>query len=86
MKTVLILGATSDISKALAHIYAKNKFSLILASRDVKRLSRLKSNIEIKYHISVHLAEFDALKFDSHELFYDSLNTKPSIVICMFGY
>ena len=86
MDSVLILGATSDISEALAYKYAQNKCNLILASRNENRLSPLKSDIEIKHDINVSLVEFDALDFDSHKQFYEDLEIKPSIVICMFGY
>ena len=45
-KSILFLGASSDIGLSLANIFAKNGFNLMLASRDTKYL-KIKSN-EIK--------------------------------------
>jgi short-subunit dehydrogenase len=32
------------------------------------------------------LHEFDALKFETHESFFNQLNPKPDLVVCVFGY
>ena len=48
-KSILFLGASSDIGLSLANIFAKNGFNLMLASRDTKYL-KIKSN-EIKKKI-----------------------------------
>ena len=34
-KTILILGAKSDIGMAIAHQFAKNNYNIQLAARDV---------------------------------------------------
>jgi len=86
MKSVLILGATSDVSKALATLLASKGYNLILAARKIERLEAIKSDLEIKHKISVGLIKFDAEDFDSHEVFVDQLVDLPEITICVFGY
>jgi decaprenylphospho-beta-D-erythro-pentofuranosid-2-ulose 2-reductase len=86
MNAVLILGASSDIANAIARQFAKNKFTMILAGRNIDRLDRVKKDFEIRYGIPVFLAEFDAGKFDTHAAFYKGLPLHPSVTVCVFGY
>ena len=86
MKTVLILGATSDIGKALAHKYASQGFQPILAARQVERLQEAATDLEIRYKAVVNLVEFDALAYEQHLSFYQSLPARPDVAICVFGY
>lgn len=86
MSKVLILGATSDMAIALAHKFGSAGYDLQLASRRKEALSSLQKDLEIRYQVSVHTYNFDATDFDSHTAFYQSLEEKPEIVICVFGY
>src|SRR5450432_886333 len=85
MATVLILGATSDIAVAIAKKYASHKFDLILASRNPAQLKPLESDISIRYGVACQSLPFDALKYDGHADFFNSLQTKPVITVCVFG-
>jgi len=85
-KTLLVLGARSDIGQAVAQEFARNGFDIILAARNVGNLSPVKSDLEIRFSIKTYLAEFDAENFDSHGEFYNSLPVKPDVVLCVFGY
>ena len=82
---VLILGATSDVSVALAGKFASEKYTVTLAARDENRLGVLASDLQIRYSVPVYTVLFDALDFARHEVFYDSLVSKPDIVVCVFG-
>lgn len=84
-ETVLLLGAKSDIAMALAHKFAKEGFGIQLAARNVESLSVDKFDIELRYSVPVTLYEFDALDFQSHEIFVQSLHNMPSVVICAIG-
>lgn len=86
MKSVLILGAVSDIAGALAHKYASQGYQLFLAARRADRLAEMVVDLEIRYNINVSAVEFDALAYDSHAAFYRSLPVRPDVVICIFGY
>ena len=84
-KTVLILGANSDVAKQCILQYLAKGFSVIAASRNLKSLRDFveennldQSKIEIKY--------FDATDFSSHQKFYDELLIKPNIVIYSAGF
>jgi decaprenylphospho-beta-D-erythro-pentofuranosid-2-ulose 2-reductase len=86
MQTVLILGATSTVAMELAILYAKRGAKLQLASRDIQRLNPLKSDLAIRFNTTVNLIEFDVEDTKSHTTFYQSLDTKPDIVVCLFGF
>jgi decaprenylphospho-beta-D-erythro-pentofuranosid-2-ulose 2-reductase len=84
-ETVLILGANSDIARAIAHQYASKGYNLYLAARNSSRLEPDVSDIQIRYGREVKILEFDALALDSHQTFYDDISPKPDIVFCVFG-
>lgn len=84
-KTVLILGANSDVAKQCILQYLEKGFSIIAASRDLNSLKEFvkentidSSRIILKY--------FDAVDFSSHQKFYDELPAKPNIVIYAAGF
>ena len=85
-KTVLMLGARSDIAISTVHYFAKDGYDVQLAARNVDSLGQYKSNFEQKYQINVTLHEFDAIKIDSHKHFANSLPQLPNIIICAVGY
>ena len=84
MKTVLILGANSDVAKQCILKYVARGFSVIAASRDLDSLkvfveeNNLEKNVQIIF--------FDAADFPSHQKFYAELSTKPHIVIYAAGF
>ncbi|MEM7372180.1 MAG: SDR family oxidoreductase [Bacteroidota bacterium] len=85
-RNVLILGAHSDIARAIAHQYAQEGAKLILAARNSKRLEADVSDLGIRYHVQADIVEFDALAYTDHLTFYESLSVKPDLVFCVFGY
>jgi len=86
MNYVLIIGAKSDIAKAVAREYAKNGYDLYLAARNVSELEGFKKDIQIRSNRRIELKEFDMVAFDSHQAFYDALKPKPLGVIVVAGY
>lgn len=69
-RTILILGANSDMAKAIAKTFAADGFELLLAVRNPQ------NNAELK---------FDAIDFASHEAFVKNLPTVPDVVVTAFG-
>lgn len=65
--SVLILGATSGIGRAVAHRWAKEKVNLLLAGRDMTELERAAADLRIRYGIEAEALQFDALAFDTHK-------------------
>src|SRR5687767_13086476 len=86
MATVLILGATSEMAMAIAREFASRQFNIQLAARNTDQLVPLKSDLEIRFNINCSLHTFDALNFSSHAGFFERLNPKPDVTVCVFGY
>lgn len=86
MKTILILGATSDVGMACAEVYASKQYKVQLAARSSERLQPLVSDLQIRYNTVIEHYDFDAEQFDTHQRFFDSLSEKPAVVLCLFGY
>lgn len=86
MSFVLIIGASSDIAKSVARVYAKNGYNLYLTARDKSCLEDLKRDIELRSSVKVELFDFDITAYETHESFYASLEQKPLGVIVASGY
>lgn len=86
MSTVLILGATSDMAVAIAKKFASKGHAIQLAARNAGDLQRMQSDLSIRYQVACSVHAFDAVKFDTHTTFFEQLQPKPDITICVFGY
>jgi len=82
----LILGATSDVGKELAKLYANAGYDLILSSRKPERLAPLKKDLEVRFSKSVDLISLEAADFDSHHTILGELAKELEIAVCIFGY
>lgn len=84
-KTVLILGANSDVAKEAILLYIKKNYKIIAASRDLEflKLFRTSNNISDQ---QLEIIYFDAVDFSSHQHFYQRLSTKPTIVVYAAGF
>lgn len=83
-KTVLILGANSDVAKQCILQYTQKDFFILAASRNTLSLEKFVQ--ENKLHSKVSVLHFDAVDFDSHQKFYDELPLKPNIVVYAAGF
>lgn len=84
-KTVLILGANSDVAKQCILQYLEKGFSIIASSRNLDSLEDFMEENNIASS-RITLNYFDAADFSSHQNFYDELPTKPNIVIYAAGF
>ena len=82
-KSILILGANSDVAKQCILQYVEKGFAVIAASRSIDSLKEFvtKNNLS-----KVSVLYFDASDFDSHQKFYDELPTKPHLVVYAAGF
>lgn len=83
---VLIVGAKSDIAKAIAKVYSEKGYSLYLAARKSHELQEFANNIEVRTEQKVKILELDILDYQHHQQFYDNLEEKPVGVITAVGY
>lgn len=87
--SVLILGATSGIGKAVARRWAMDKADLVLAARDTAEAERTAADLRVRYGAKARVVEFDALKFESFEQFTNGFFSDGSrlagVVLC-YGY
>lgn len=58
-KIILITGATSGFGKAIAQLFAKNKWNLILTGRRKERLEQISKELEQKYSVKTLPLVFD---------------------------
>ena len=84
-KTVLILGANSDVAKQCILQYLEKGFSIIASSRNLASLENFIQENKIDFS-KITLIFFDAADFNSHQKFYDGLPLKPNIVIYAAGF
>ncbi len=83
---VLILGATSDIARAIAHQHAQAGSTLVLAGRNTAELEKDAQDIRLRYQAEVEVAAFDAQAYDSHADFWQAISPQADWVYLVFGY
>jgi NADP-dependent 3-hydroxy acid dehydrogenase YdfG len=75
-KTIMITGATSGFGRAIATLFAKNGFTLIITGRREERLSAFKEELEGLYGIKVVPLAFDVRDKQSVEAAFAELKGK----------
>jgi decaprenylphospho-beta-D-erythro-pentofuranosid-2-ulose 2-reductase len=86
MSAVLILGATSDMARAIARAYARAGRSVILAARRSGRLAPDAADLKVRYGIEARTVEFDVLDLAGHGAFLDGLGELPSTMVSVIGF
>jgi len=92
MKTVLILGANSDVAKEAMVLYVLRGYRVIAASRSVEEIGAFAAARGMRVSegeestAGVMIRRWDATDFTSHAAFYASLLTKPNIVVYAAGF
>jgi decaprenylphospho-beta-D-erythro-pentofuranosid-2-ulose 2-reductase len=85
VRTVLILGATSDIGRAIALAYAKAGWGLRLAGRDPGGLERERLDLVARYDSTVTTQTVDVLSLDDIRGLADAATVLPDTVISVVG-
>jgi decaprenylphospho-beta-D-erythro-pentofuranosid-2-ulose 2-reductase len=85
MKTVLILGANSDVAKEAMSLYVRQGCQVIAASRNLAPMDEFikARNLPGERIITRY---FDATAFGDHAAFYAGLPAKPNIVLYAAGF
>lgn len=82
---VLIIGALSDVGRALARVYGRQGHPLILAARRADRLASDIQDLRVRFGVSAQSVELDILDLAGHAAFVDGLGGVPGTVICVVG-
>lgn len=83
---ILILGAKSDMARAVAHRFAREGHPIQLAARDAAGLADDCMDLAVRYNVAATAHAFDALALESHAGFVDSLPELPGVAVCAVGY
>jgi len=75
-KIALITGATSGIGEACAHLFAREKYNLILTGRRIDRLEKLAKKLNTKYNVEIAVSQFDVRNRDEVAENLESLPAK----------
>ena len=81
---VLVLGARSDIGRAIARGYAGSGRAVILAARRSATLAADVSDLEVRYRVPARAVEFDVSDPDP-DGFFAGLGEAPGTVVMVVG-
>jgi decaprenylphospho-beta-D-erythro-pentofuranosid-2-ulose 2-reductase len=84
-KSVLILGANSDVAKEAMQLYCRKGYRVIAASRSTEAIARFVGDRQLPAD-QVFIRYFDATAFADHPAFYAALPEKPAIVLYAAGF
>ena len=84
-KSLLILGAKSDIGIASAIEFARNGFNLQLVGRDIHVLEEKYKKIASEHGVSASFHELDILETEKFDQFLRSLVYLPEVILCVIG-
>ena len=85
IKTVLVLGANSDVAKEAILLYLEKGYHVIAASRSTGDIaSFMKARNVADQQLTI--CYFDATAFSGHAEFYAGLPAKPHIVVYAAGF
>jgi decaprenylphospho-beta-D-erythro-pentofuranosid-2-ulose 2-reductase len=84
-KVVLVVGATSDIGRAVALAYATAGWNVQLAGRNPEAIEREAEDIRVRSGRSVSVHLFDVLDGGHQKDFLDGLPVLPHTVVCVVG-
>lgn len=80
MATALITGASNGIGLELAKIHASKGDNLVLVARNISKLHQIKTELEGKFKISVHIIGKDLSLPNAPQEVYDELKHKKIVV------
>lgn len=84
-KTILILGANSDVAKEMLKLYVERGDTVIAASRSLDQLRDFATANQLPQD-RIDVRYFDAAAFETHGEFWRGLPTKPEVVVYAAGF
>ncbi len=83
--TVLVVGTTSDIGRAIARRFAADGCAVQLAGRDLAQLEVEARSLEERAGSSVSIHRCDVLQANGGADFVDRLDPLPDVAVCVVG-
>jgi short-subunit dehydrogenase len=77
-KMALITGASKGIGKALAEVFARNGYSLLLVARNTAELTQLQMDLKNKYQCESKILSADLARQDSVDLIMNTFKDEIS--------
>lgn len=84
-KTILILGARSDMARAIAHAFAAKGYAVQLAARNAPGLEADRADLAVRFGVPVTLHECDVLDWAGADGFVAGLPVLPDVAVCAVG-
>lgn len=84
-KTVLILGAKSDIGIAIARKFALEGYDIQLAGRNFEEVESIKNDLQTRFDVNIKAYDFDTINYSGFLDFINKLKNLPDVVICTIG-
>jgi decaprenylphospho-beta-D-erythro-pentofuranosid-2-ulose 2-reductase len=84
-KTMLLLGGTSDIGRAIAAEYAAKGWNIVLTVRDSDAGERNAADLRVRHKANVRVLKFDLLRPEDRDSLLRSLDTMPDTVVSALG-
>ena len=84
-KTVLILGAKSDIGIAIARKFALEGYDIQLAGRNFEEVESIKKDLQTRFDVNIKAYDFDTINYSRYLDFINKLKNLPDVVICTIG-
>jgi decaprenylphospho-beta-D-erythro-pentofuranosid-2-ulose 2-reductase len=84
-RSVLVIGGTSDIGRAVSRLYAGKGWHVAITSRDPAAGRREADHLETSTWDSPELMQLDVLDTASLRPFVDSFEKLPDTVVCVVG-
>lgn len=84
-RTLLVVGATSDMGRAIARRFAAEGWALQLAARDPVQLAREAEDLQARSAAPVSSHHCDVLQADCGLSLLDALDPLPDAAVCLVG-
>jgi len=86
-RSVLVLGASGALGRAIARRLAAEGHSLVLAGRRLEELERCARDLEVRYGVEVAVECYEAVAFETHPEFFEACEKRfegglAGVVLC----
>src|SRR4029077_4450743 len=80
-KTMLLLGGTSDIGRAVAAQNAARGGEIILTVRDARAGERNAADLRVRHNANARVVKFDLFRPEDHDALFRGLEATPDTVV-----